>query len=397
MTPGSLRDFRSRHKVLTPADQFREIREGLHPSRNWEGRFVFCTHMRTVRIGLLGLGHVGSAVADALRGNGNHFAVRTGAVPVVTHVAVKHLHKPRRVTVDPDLLTDDTWRVVRDPSVDVIVEAIGGIEPAASYLTEALSRGKHVVTANKQLVSAKGSELTQLAAAVGRVFAYEASVGAALPVIRVFKSHLVGDRIDTVTAVINGTSNFILSQMELGRPYARALAEAQARGLAEPDPADDVTGRDAAAKLAILIRLAFDAAATAQRIMHRGIDSVTPADIARAKSDGRRIRLLAIARRLNGVIAAGVFPASLPHDHPLAQLDDEENGLLVRSDLAGELFIRGKGAGGVPTSSAILGDLASTVSVLPDQTPAVLRDVEIVPLLSLEREQALSLAEAEGQ
>jgi homoserine dehydrogenase len=343
------------------------------------------------------LGHVGSAVADALRGNGNHFAVRTGAVPVVTHVAVKHLHKPRRVTVDPDLLTDDTWRVVRDPSVDVIVEAIGGIEPAASYLTEALSRGKHVVTANKQLVSAKGSELTQLAAAVGRVFAYEASVGAALPVIRVFKSHLVGDRIDTVTAVINGTSNFILSQMELGRPYARALAEAQARGLAEPDPADDVTGRDAAAKLAILIRLAFDAAATAQRIVHRGIDSVTPADIARAKSDGRRIRLLAIARRLNGVIAAGVFPASLPHDHPLAQLDDEENGLLVRSDLAGDLFIRGKGAGGVPTSSAILGDLASTVSVLPDQTPAVLRDVEIVPLLSLEREQALSLAEVEGQ
>lgn len=338
--------------------------------------------MRTLRIGLLGLGHVGSAVADALRGNGNHFAARTGAVPVITSVAVKHLHKPRRATVDPDLLTDDTWRVVRDPGIDVIIEAIGGIEPAGSYLTEALSRGKHVVTANKQLVSAKGAELVQLAAAVGRVFAYEASVGAALPVIRVFKSHLVGDRVDTVAAVINGTSNFILSQMELGRPFQIALEEAQARGLAEPDPADDVTGRDAAAKLAILIRLAFDVAANAQRIVHRGIDTVTPADIVRATSDGRRIRLLAVARRTNGKLEAGVFPASLPRDHPLAQLDDEENGVLVHSDLAGDLFIRGKGAGGVPTSSAILGDLALTTKASPDQPPAVLPDVEIVPLHS---------------
>ncbi len=353
--------------------------------------------MPTVKIGLLGLGHVGSAVADALRVNGNHFAVRTGAIPIITRVAVKHLHKPRRVTVDPDLLTDDTWRVVRDPSVDVIVEAIGGVEPAASYLTEALSRGKHVVTANKQVVSARGNELTQLAGAVGRVFAYEASVGAALPVIRVFKSHLVGDRVTEITAVINGTSNFILSQMELGRPFATALAEAQARGLAEPDPADDVTGRDAAAKLAILIRLAFDAAATAQTIVHRGIDTVSPADVARARSDGKRIRLLAVARRTNGTLAAGVFPASVPREHPLAQLDDEENGLLVRSDLAGELFIRGRGAGGVPTSSAILGDLASTVNSTSNGSPAVLKEVEILPLLTFDREQAAAYAEVDGR
>lgn len=353
--------------------------------------------MPAVKIGLLGLGHVGSAVADALRGNGNHFAMRTGAVPVITHVAVKHLHKPRRLTVDPDLLTDDTWRVVRDPGVDVIIEAIGGIEPAASYLTEALSRGKHVVTANKQLVSSRGDELTRLAGAAGRVFAYEASVGAALPVIRVFKSHLVGDRVTEVTAVINGTSNFILSQMELGRPFAIALAEAQARGLAEPDPADDITGRDAAAKLAILIRLAFDAAATAEVIVHRGIDSVSAGDIARARSDDRRIRLLAVARRTNGRLAAGVFPASLPREHPLAELDDEENGILVQSDLAGEMFIRGRGAGGVPTSSAILGDLASTVNTSPNGLPAVLQEVEILPLLTLDREQVVAYAKADGR
>lgn len=351
--------------------------------------------MRTIRIGLLGLGNVGGAVADALRANGHHFAVRTGAIPVVTHVAVKHLHKPRRITVDPDLLTDDAWRVVRDPGIDVIIEAIGGVEPAASYLVEALARGKHVVTANKQLVSERGAEFSDLAASRDRVFAYEASVGAALPVIRVFKSHLVGDRVQAVTAVINGTANFVLSQMERGHSFAQALAEAQARGLAEPDPADDVTGRDAAAKLAILAQLAFDAAVTAPQIVHQGITTVTAADLDVARAAGRRIRLLAVARRVNGGIAAGVFPASLPLGHPLAQLADEENGLLVHSDLAGELFIRGRGAGGVPTSSAILGDLASTVAA-PSAPSRGLQQVAIVPLSSIAEDTAV-YAEVEGQ
>lgn len=350
--------------------------------------------MRTIRIGLLGLGNVGSAVAEALRRNGNHFAVRTGAIPIVTRVAVKHLHKPRRITVDPDLLTDDAWRVLRDPGIDVIIEAIGGVEPAASYLTEALARGKHVVTANKQLVSTRGAHLRDLAASMDRVFAFEASVGAALPVIRVFTTHLVGDRVQAITAVINGTANFILSQMELGQSFARALAEAQARGLAEPDPADDVTGRDSAAKLAILIQLAFDAAVTVEQIVHQGIDAITAADIDRARAAGRRIRLLAVARRLNGGIGAGVFPASLPLDHPLARLDDEENGLLVHSDLAGELFVRGKGAGGVPTSSAILGDLASTV-VAPTASRRALQKIDIVPLSTIEEDAAV-VAEVEG-
>lgn len=334
--------------------------------------------MRTVHIGLLGLGHVGSAVAGALRRNGAVFAKRTGVVPLLARIAVKHLEKPRQVAVDPELLTDDAWTVVRHSRVDIVVEAIGGVSPADAYLEEALRRGKSVVTANKQLVCSRAGELEQVAASVGRVFAYEASVGGAVPVIRLLKESLIGDRINSLVAIINGTANYVLTQMEEGVPFDDALGAAQARGLAEPDPTDDVDGRDAAAKLAILASLAFDARLRPDQIPYQGISQVSPRELRQARDGGSVIRLLAAARRRDGRIEAGVFPARVPLSHPLAGLKDEWNGVLLRTDLAGELFVTGRGAGGVPTASAILADLAGAVGGV--QVPERMTVAEVVPL-----------------
>lgn len=317
--------------------------------------------MSTVRIGLLGLGHVGGAVAEALQRNADLFARRTGTVPVLSRIAVRHLNKPRRVQVDPGLLTTDAGAVVTDPDIDVVIEAIGGVEPAGAFVTRALQSGKSVVTANKQLVCARGTELVAAAAQYGRSLLYEASVGAALPIVRVVKESLAGDRISAFTAVLNGTANYILSKMEEGVDIAAALAEAQALGLAEQDPDDDTSGRDAAAKCAIVASLAFEAQILPQQIPYRGIAALSGEEVSRARASGHAVRLLAAARVNDGRIEAGVFPARLPAQHPLAQLRGPENGMLIWSELAGQLFIRGYGAGGVPTASAILGDLASIV------------------------------------
>ncbi len=334
--------------------------------------------MRTVHVGLLGLGHVGSAVASALHRNGALFAHRTGVVPALSRVAVKHLHKPRAVVLEPGLLTDDAWAVVRDPRINVVVEAIGGVSPAGAYVEEALRRGKHVVTANKQLVSARGRELGELARRTDRSFAYEASVGGAVPVIRMLKESLVGDRITSLAAVINGTANYILTRMEEGIAFEDAQAAAQDLGLAEPDPSDDVDGHDAAAKLAIVASLAFDVCIRPNQISYQGIRDVSVAEIQHARAAGAVIRLLAVARRCATGIAAGIFPARIPLTHPLAQVRDEWNGFLVHTDLAGALFVTGRGAGGLPTASAILADLAAAVGRGGGPAPASIND--IVPL-----------------
>ncbi len=374
MIPSSLRMSR---KVPTPAEPIPRDKREAHPSRNWRGVLHF---MRTVRIGLLGLGHVGSAVVYALRQHGALFALRTGVLPALTRIAVKHLEKPREVVLEPGVLTDDAWTVVRDPRVDVVVEAIGGIAPAGAYVEEALRRGKSVVTANKQLVSALAPELEQLAARVDRIFAYEASVGGAVPVIRLLKESLLGDRVTSLLAIINGTANYILTRMEEGEPFEGALAAAQELGLAEPDPSDDVDGRDAAAKLAIVASLAFDACIRVDQIPYHGIGEVSLGKIRQAREAGAVIRLLATARRRGDRVEAGVFPAMVPISHPLARVRDEENGFLLRTDLAGDLFITARGAGGLPTASAIMADLAAAVG--GGRVPKQLMFPEVVPLSS---------------
>jgi len=338
--------------------------------------------MRTAHIGLLGLGHVGSAVASALDQHRSAFVQRTGVVPVLTRIAVKHLGKPRQVVVDPNLLTDDAWTVVRDPRVDVVIEAIGGISPAGGFVEEALRNGKSVVTANKQLVGLRGREFELLAASTEHIFAYEASVGGAVPVIRLLKESLRGDRVTSLTAIINGTANYILTQMEEGISFEDAQAAAQDLGLAEPDPSDDLDGHDAAAKLAIVASLAFDTSIQPDQIAHQGIRHISPADIEQAKAGGAVVRLLAVARRDGHRIEAGVFPGFVPLSHPLAQIRNEQNGVLLQTDLAGELFIHGRGAGGRPTASAILADLAAAI-----EHRAIRRSVstsQVIPIVPVE-------------
>lgn len=332
-----------------------------------------------MKIGLLGLGRVGGAVAVALHAHHRVLEERAGVPPVVARIAVRHLHKPRPIVIDRALLTDDTWAVVTDPAIDVIIEAIGGLRPAGDYLEAALRLGKRVITANKQLVSARGDELDTLARRVGGRFAFEACVGGAVPVVRVLRDSLAGDVIHSLLAVINGTANFILSRMEHEVSFDEALAMAISLGLAEPDPTDDLDAHDAAAKLAIMGSLAFGVKIRAAQIPHQGIRQITHDDIARAQAAGGAIRLVAAARRRDGRIEAGVFPATLPQSHPLARLQGEANGLLLRSDLAGEVFLRGRGAGGVATASAILGDL---VDVLRRPQMQVWSNVvaEVVPL-----------------
>lgn len=317
--------------------------------------------MDIVRIGLLGLGHVGGAVAEALPRHADLIARRTGRTPVLSRIAVRHPDKPRTVRVHPALLTGDASAVAVDPEIDIVIEAIGGVEPAGTFVEAALGSGKQVVTANKQLISARGGALAALATRCGTALAFEASVGGALPLVRLMRDALAGDRVLAFTAVLNGTSTFILHRVEAGADFPEALAEAQALGLTEPDPEDDTSGRDAAAKCAILASLAFETRVFAHQIPHTGLRALSEADVRQAASSGRAVRLVAAARIALGRIEAGVFPAALPASHPLAGLARAENGMLVRCALAGELFIRGTGAGGVPTSSAVLSDLVSVI------------------------------------
>lgn len=375
MTPGSLR---RNARCQLPRNQFREIR-GKLPLQELGRGVLFLMEHRTVRIGLLGLGHVGGAIAEALRHHRSLLVRRTGVLPLLTRIAVRHREKPRPIAVDRTLLTDDAWEVVRDPSIEVVIEAIGGVTPAGEYVEEALCRGKSVVTANKQLVSARSWELEELAADAGCIFAYEASVGGALPVVRLLRDGLAGDRIRSIVGILNGTANYILTRMEKGIPFGTALASAQALGLAEPDPADDLDGRDAAAKLAILASLAFDTHIRADQISSEGIRQISPADVKRAREADQAIRLVAAARRRDGHIEAGVFPAPLPRVHSLARLENEWNGVLLQTDLAGEVFLSGRGAGGVPTSSAILADLVMVLAATARATRRG-RALEVVPL-----------------
>lgn len=314
--------------------------------------------MRELRIGLLGLGNVGSAVVEALGRHSTLLARRTGTVPVLQRIGVRHLHKPRRVAVDSALLTADAWQVVRDPRVDVLIEAIGGVEPATAYLREALHAGKHVITANKQLVAAHGPELERLAAGHERAFLFEAAVGAALPIVHAIRTALAGDRIRGLVGVLNGTANYVLTRIEAGATRAEALADARVLGLAEPDPHDDLSGRDAAAKLAILASLAFEVPVLPHDVPCTGIDGLSEGEIRSAHYAGTPVRLIAAARRKGDGFEIGVFPARVAADHPLARLAGPENGVLLYADLAGEVFLQANGAGGAPTASAILGDLA---------------------------------------
>jgi len=312
-----------------------------------------------VNVGLLGCGNVGAALVQLVAERGAQIEERTGIDLRIAQVAVRSASKERDVAVDPSVLTTDARAVVDDPDVDLVVEVIGGIEPARTLILAALEAGKPVVTANKELLANVGAELYAAAEAAGVDLLFEAAVAGGIPLMRPLRESLVGEDVARVMGIVNGTTNYILTKMaEEGWTYAAALAEAQSLGYAERDPTADVEGFDAGAKAAIIATIAFGAGVVAGDVYHEGISNLTDTDIAFAARLGYVIKLLAIAERFeDGSVAVRVHPAMVPNDHPLAAVRDSFNAVFVEGRAVGDLMFYGRGAGGFPTASAVLGDV----------------------------------------
>jgi homoserine dehydrogenase len=312
----------------------------------------------TVRVGVLGCGTVGGALVELIGEHGPAIAERTGLRLEVTRVAVRNAAKARPVTLASGVLTDDAAGVVADPDVDLVVEVIGGIEPARELILTALDNGKPVVTGNKELIAAAGAELFEAADKAGVDLLFEAAVAGGIPLIRPLRESLAGERIRRVLGIVNGTTNFILTRMtEEGATFPEALAEAQALGYAEPDPTADVEGADAAAKAAIIASVAFGVKVVAADVYREGISGITAADVAFAGRLGYVLKLLAVAEAGDGSIAVRVHPSMVPKDHPLAAVRESFNAVFIEGAAVGELMFYGRGAGGRPTASALLGDM----------------------------------------
>lgn len=319
---------------------------------------------QAIGVGLLGLGTVGAEVYRLLQ-DGDALARAIGRPIAVRRVVVARPDLPRQVSVPADLLSSDAMEVVTSPQIDIVVELIGGLEPARRYLVQALASGKSVVTANKTLLATHGVELFAQAEASGAHLYFEASVGGGIPLIKPISESLAAARLQAITGILNGTTNFILTRMaHEGWSFEDALAEAQRRGFAEADPADDVHGHDAAAKLAILASVAFRSHLKGADVYREGIGQITPRDFVYAKDLGYGIKLLAIARMRDGEAEARVHPALVPLDHPLALVPDEFNAVLVEGADVGRIVFSGRGAGGAPTATAVVGDVLAVARQL---------------------------------
>ncbi len=345
-------------------------------------------HAKPVGIGLLGCGTVGGGVAQLLIANPSAITRVAGAEFDLRRVAVRDLHKPRNVTLPLDLLTDDPNSVVDDPAIDLIIECIGGVGIARTLVERALEHGKHVVTANKDMLATDGPRLAALAAARGVTLHYEAAVGGAIPIVRALTDSLAGEDVLEVGGVLNGTTNFILSAMGGGATYAGALAEAQRLGFAEADPTSDVDGIDAAHKLAILTQLSFKYAVTSDRITRRGITGVSREDVVLASRLGMRVKLIAYARR-GATIGASVTPAYVRIGHPFAEPTGAHNCIRVIGTSSGSLTFAGSGAGREPTASAVIGDVIAALRRLAggihDAVKLAPIDAEALPPIVLPR------------
>jgi len=312
-----------------------------------------------LRVALLGCGAVGSQVFRLLGEQAGDLAMRVGAPLQVAGVAVRDPGGRARASgVPPELVTTDAMRLVTRPDVDIVVEMIGGIEPARSLLLAAMETGKSVVTANKALLGADGAAMHAAARQHGADLFYEASVAGAIPLLRPLRESLAGDAVRRVLGIVNGTTNYILDKMDsTGADFGDALMEAQALGYAEADPTADVSGHDAAAKAAILASLAFHTRVSTADVYRQGITAVTAADIASARALGCVVKLIAICERCDDGISARVHPAMISREHPLASVRGAYNAVFVEAESAGRLMFYGAGAGGGPTASAVLGDL----------------------------------------
>jgi homoserine dehydrogenase len=361
----------------------------------------------SLRVGLLGCGNVGGALVRLLVEDGDRIATRTRLHLELAAVAVRSRSRERDAPVPEGILTTDATAVVADPTVDVVVEVIGGIEPARTLILTALKSGKPVVTANKELLANCGAELFEAASTAGVDLLFESAVAGGIPLIRPLRESLAGERIRRIIGIVNGTTNFILSRMsESATNYHDALAEAQSLGYAERDPTADVEGFDAAAKAAILANVAFGARVVAGDVYREGISAITAADITAARRLGYAVKLLAVIDHTGGngdsdsgeSVAVRVHPAMVPLTHPLAAVRDSFNAVFVEGDAIGELMFLGRGAGGMPTASAVLGDLLDASHNLTTGgagRSVALRRTAIRPIDDLQAEYYLTLQVAD--
>jgi homoserine dehydrogenase len=335
-----------------------------------------------VGVGLLGYGTVGSSVNRLLVESADEIERATGHRLRVVRALVRDPAKERPFPPDEGVLTTEFAALRDDPSVDVVAEVMGGLDPAGGYVRELLRAGKPVVSANKQLVARDGAELFASASEAGVQLRFEASVCAAIPVIKVLRESLVVTNVHRVLGIVNGTTNFVLSEMERGGSYLDALAQAQRLGYAEEDPSDDVSGADAAAKMAILATVAFGSRVRFEDVERQGIEAIEPAHVAAASELGMVIRLVGIASLVDGAVDVRVQPAFVDRSHPLAAVDGAFNAVVLQGDAIREIKLEGPGAGGIETASAVVADLVSVVGTSGTgflQNDACWRELERLP------------------
>jgi homoserine dehydrogenase len=351
--------------------------------------------LKPVKIGLLGLGTVGGGTVTVLARNAEEITRRAGRQIVISHAAAQNLERAEELGLRDARLTEDAFEVVDDPEVDVVVELIGGYDPARTLMVRAIENGKHVVTANKALIALHGNEIFAAAQHKGVMVAFEAAVAGGIPVIKAVREGLAGNRIEWVAGIINGTGNFILTEMrDKGRGFAEVLAEAQRLGYAEADPSFDVEGVDAAHKLTILAAIAFGIPLKFHLVYKEGISRITQDDVAYAEELGYRIKHLGIAKRHPGAVEVRVHPTLIPYRRLIANVDGVMNAVLVKGDAVGPTLYYGAGAGAEPTASAVVADLVDVVRTLTSDPenrvphlafqPDALTDLPILPMEEVE-------------
>lgn len=314
--------------------------------------------MKTVKIGLLGLGNIGTGTYKTLEMNRSEIESAAECKVEITKILEKDVDRKRDITVAPEQFTQDPDTIFQDPDIDIVVELLGGIEPASSFMLSAMKNGKHVVTANKAAVAANFDLLTSTAKENGVEFRFEASVAGGIPILNAITSVLCANKFEEVLGILNGTTNYILTQMtEYGLEYDDVLKTAQEKGFAEADPTADVEGIDVANKLSILMALAFDTYVAPEDIPTEGITKITKDDIAAAAAKDCKIKLIATARKTKDGLEYHVKPVELPNTHPLAGINNEFNAVFVQGNAVDELMFYGKGAGPLPTGSAVMGDV----------------------------------------
>ncbi len=325
--------------------------------------------MKTVKAGILGIGNVGTGTYRTLQLNRDKIIESTGMDIEVTKILNRHPERDRGITIDKNIYVQDAYDIINDPEIEIVVELIGGIEPATTFMADAIKNGKHVVTANKAALAENGKMLQELASQNDVMLRFEASVGGGIPIINALTSALLSNDFTEILGIVNGTTNYILTKMtEDGADYEAVLKEAQEKGFAEADPSGDVEGHDVANKLSILLSLVFGVEVPPSKIPTQGITAINKTDIAYAEKFGCTIKLLAAAKKVDGKVECDVQPTLIPAEHPLASVNNEFNAIFLHGNAVDDIMFYGKGAGPLPTGSAVVGDMIAIAVAIDKQS-----------------------------